>query len=785
MKRLKKILFLALMVAALSCLFCQPAFAISEEEVQAQVDAVGKEAVSGNVLIWFMCAIGFLKVSQKIDSFMASLGVNVGHTGGSMLAEAMIAARGFSGFKSFASNHFAGGRSSHSSHVRANGGGKGGAGFGAGFAGGGLAGVIKRNVTNNAVKTATTPPDAKPSGLSGLVGGTAGGIGGHIYASSVSKGGNFANNVIGSVATGSITQMGTMTGDKAVEALHSYMGHAALEPGAENIPTYQNVEIGGGRITGTEVTPEHPEGIAFGMYHADQYVAPEGQYTTVHAVDGTAWYKQYAVDAVEKSPYMAPDGSIAYHESIVKKLPPTPKTLMAEEQKNSSAETVDAAASAAHTVKGAIKAGKAISGAAKGAAAGGPYGAVAGAVWAGRKHIGKIIAIIAILLLLPVLFLLMLPGLIFGGLVNAFSPADPDTPILNSETAIVENANDITFAINAILGEALDDVMACIEVDFASSGADKMEVKNPYSSGLVYNANLIVSQYCAARDEDFESISLDDLSTVLRENKEHLYSYTSVRESREVTSEDPETGEETTSTEIWMVYTIRYNGESYLADHVFALTDEQKELASDYASNLSLFLGDGLLQNVDEWTGNSIPSLGDVTFTDGGTPVVYYNQLDERYASQPYGTDNIGGYGCGPTAMAIVVSSLTDDMVDPVEMAKWSYDNGYWCKSSGSYHALIPAAAEEWGLPVSGCTTSEPQRILDALADGKLVVAIMSEGHFTSSGHFIVLRGVKDGQIMVADPASYKRSGQLWDLSIILNEASRRAAAGGPFWIIG
>ena len=458
---------------------------------------------------------------------------------------------------------------------------------------------------------------------------------------------------------------------------------------------------------------------------------------------------------------------------------------MAEERKDSFAETVDTAASAAHTVKSAIKAGKAISGAAKGAAAGGPYGAVAGAVWAGRKHIGKIIAVIITLLLLPVLFVLMLPGLIFGGLINAFSPADTEQPVLNSETAIVENANDITFTINSILGEALDDVMARIEADFASSGADQMEVKNPYSSGPVYNANLIISQYCAARDEDFESISLDDLAAVLRENKENLYSYTSARESREVTSEDPETGEETTTTEIWMVYTIRYNGESYLADHIFALTDEQKELASDYASNLSMFLGDGLLQNLTEWTGNSIPSLGDVTFTDGVTPVVYFNQLDERYASQPYGTDNIGGYGCGPTAMSIVVSSLTDETVDPVAMAQWSYENGYWCKSSGSYHALIPAAAEAWGLPVSGCTTSEPQRILDALADGKLVVAIMSEGHFTSSGHFIVLRGVKDGQIMVADPASYKRSEQLWDLSIILNEASRRAGAGGPFWIIG
>ena len=458
---------------------------------------------------------------------------------------------------------------------------------------------------------------------------------------------------------------------------------------------------------------------------------------------------------------------------------------MAEEHKDGFAETVDTAASAAHTVKGAIKAGKAISSAAKGAAAGGPYGAVAGAVWAGRKHIGKIIAVIVILLLLPVLFVLMLPGLSFGGLLNAFSPSDTKQPILNSETAIVESANDITFTINSILGEALDDVMVRIEADFASSGADQMEVKNPYSSGLVYNANLIISQYCATRDEDFERISLDDLAAVLRENKEQLYSYTGTQENREVTIEDPETGEDTITIEVWMVYTIRYNGESYLADSVFSLTDEQKELAADYASNLSLFLGDGLLQNLVEWTGNSIPSLGDVTFSDGVTPVVYYNQLDERYASQPYGTDNIGGYGCGPTAMAIVVSSLTDDMVDPIKMAHWSYENGYWCKSSGSYHALIPAAAEEWGLPVSGCTTSEPQRILDALAEGKLVVAIMSEGHFTYSGHFIVLRGVKDGQIMVADPASYKRSEQLWDLSIILNEASRRAAAGGPFWIIG
>ena len=65
-------------------------FAVTE----AEVEAVGKETAAGNVFIWFLCAIAFLKISQKIDSFMSSLGINVGHTGGSMMAELMIAARG-------------------------------------------------------------------------------------------------------------------------------------------------------------------------------------------------------------------------------------------------------------------------------------------------------------------------------------------------------------------------------------------------------------------------------------------------------------------------------------------------------------------------------------------------------------------------------------------------------------------------------------------------------------------------------------------------------------------
>ena len=391
-------------------------------------------------------------------------------------------------------------------------------------------------------------------------------------------------------------------------------------------------------------------------------------------------------------------------------------------------------------------------------------------------------AVVAVLLLLPVLFILMLPSLIFGSLTGSGTSSQP---ILNDNAAIVQNVSDVAFAVNQVLGEGITDAEARIAQDFAAAGGDNYEIVNPYAADMTSNTNSFIAQYCAAKGEEWDTISLTDLQAVLRQGKSSLFSYTRTSETRTVEDDDPDTPDVVeTKDETWYIYTLVYNGEGYFADTVFHLTEEQKTLARDYAQNLSLFLGDGMFQYT-EYGGTTITSLGNVRFTDGATEVVYFNQLDERWANEPYGTDNIGGYGCGPTSMSIVVSSLTSDIVDPVEMSEWAYENGGWCSKSGSYHALIPNAAKAWGLPVEGCTASEPQRILDALSSGKLVVAIMSKGHFTSSGHFIVLRGVQEGKILVADPASYTRSQQSWDLSIILNEASRAAGAGGPFWLIG
>lgn len=150
------------------------------------------------------------------------------------------------------------------------------------------------------------------------------GLGGRIFTNSMLEGGRFANDVIGMVAAGDLHSTGSITGEFASQALSSYMGITAQGDAAPQI-SYSDVEIGGGRITGTEYSPEHPEGIAFGMYHTGQYAAPDGEHQKVFSADGAQWYKQYAVDTVIKKPFTAPDGEIDYHKEIVKKMPDPPK----------------------------------------------------------------------------------------------------------------------------------------------------------------------------------------------------------------------------------------------------------------------------------------------------------------------------------------------------------------------------------------------------------------------------------------------------------------------------
>ena len=284
------------------CALTIPAFALTESDVQSQVSASGKEGGAGNLFVWFLCAVAFLKISQKIDSFMQGLGINVGHTGGSMLAEVMLAARGIAAARGFAGrgggNVSRGGNNSCSGESNS-------------FLQGGLAGVVNRSFYNGAYRNAT--------------GSGNGGIGGMAFRASMTKGGDIANNVISRVATGSPGTGNVMSGNMAADALMSYMGFTALGDDAAGVPSFSHVEIGGGHITGTEISEDEPAGRSFAMYCTEQYTEPNRAYTTVTTVDGVQWYKQYAQDVVEKTPYQNPDGGISYRESLIRRLPDPPR----------------------------------------------------------------------------------------------------------------------------------------------------------------------------------------------------------------------------------------------------------------------------------------------------------------------------------------------------------------------------------------------------------------------------------------------------------------------------
>lgn len=171
--------------------------------------------------------------------------------------------------------------------------------------------------------------------------------------------------------------------------------------------------------------------------------------------------------------------------------------------------------------------------------------------------------------------------------------------------------------------------------------------------------------------------------------------------------------------------------------------------------------------------------------TGGTVPLVYYNQGDTDWSDCLFGEDPIGKFGCGPTTMAMVVSSMTGQALNPAEMAQWAAKQGYSAPQSGAYLSIVRGTAEAFGLgctPLTDCT-AETLRL--QLESGGIIVALMGPGYFTKTGHFILLRGVAlSGDVLIADSNSRENSLKLWDPQFLLDELSRNRGSGAPLWLI-
>lgn len=312
-----------------------------------------------------------------------------------------------------------------------------------------------------------------------------------------------------------------------------------------------------------------------------------------------------------------------------------------DERKSQTSGILKKSAQAASSIKGAVKTGKQVASAMKGAAAG-PYGTAAVLLWQNRKTVGKIVLGVVALLMLPLLFLLLLPGLIFGSFADT-----PEMPVLNNDTAIYSNIESADLIISTALQEAHDAVIRDIAHTASQLGESiSYEILDDFAYGAAINNLTLISQYSASRQ--YDEINLDDFRATINAHKNDLFTYTSTIETR--TNEDG-------VTYAHHVYTVTFVGEQYFAENVFALDSKRMDLAYNYAENLSTYL------------------YGEMTAVPGATnispDVLQYNEAITHYCNQ-FGISQFHTVIC-----AIMTQESHGKGTDPMQCSESGYNTRY------------------------------------------------------------------------------------------------------------
>lgn len=219
----------------------------------------------GSIFLWLFCAIAFLKVAQRFDSYLATIGLNAAQTGTGFGMELLVAARALTGF---------GGGSFRSAGSVFRGSPVGGGGTGGGF----FSGLANRFRGNSYVRDSVIQGGTKMGmgGPFGFVGRAVGGL-------AARNGATLTGNSISSVASKMPNMSGKISGDIADRSLGNYFSNLS----GKNL---SGTEISGGRITTTMTTSDGKQA-NLSYFNADQYDAPQGPHSVVNAADGSKWYQ--------------------------------------------------------------------------------------------------------------------------------------------------------------------------------------------------------------------------------------------------------------------------------------------------------------------------------------------------------------------------------------------------------------------------------------------------------------------------------------------------------------
>ena len=204
----------------------------------------------------------------------------------------------------------------------------------------------------------------------------------------------------------------------------------------------------------------------------------------------------------------------------------------------------------------------------------------------------------------------------------------------------------------------------------------------------------------------------------------------------------------------------------------------QKRIA-DAQSVYNQYGGSAAAQS-DQGDGSNIASAGasgscsasgpgeDTQYVDGFT---IYSQYDKAWADNRYGTSTIAASGCGPSAMAMIITALSGKQVTPADTTTYANTKNIYIPGSGSSWSIAPVLAQHWGL-TAAAVGADTQKIAATLQAGGLVIGSGIGGlPFTSAGHYIVIRGIAaDGKWLIGDSAHKDTNTQEWSPQQLLSE---------------
>ncbi|MBO4863388.1 MAG: C39 family peptidase [Eubacterium sp.] len=208
-----------------------------------------------------------------------------------------------------------------------------------------------------------------------------------------------------------------------------------------------------------------------------------------------------------------------------------------------------------------------------------------------------------------------------------------------------------------------------------------------------------------------------------------------------------------------------------------AYTKEVRELlmnhyeARDFVFNYPVNFGKATASDADA------DSYYDIDYRSG-VPHLY--QWDTRWGFMKYGSDALGITGCGPTSLSMVaIYLLKDTKYTPDYIAQFSVDEGFAIEGNGTSWALMSEGAQKLGL-LSVDVALDENRMAEQLLAGRPLICILGPGRFTDNGHFIVITGYEDyemvdgiytnGKFVINDPNCVKNSERKWSLSEFQND---------------